>query len=102
MVRVDPGMAETRIPPSPPSSSRSQRVAAVRSLPARLVGRITTAEWIVGGLVAALMLVLVVLEPDILEVPVENYATGRFRADMTVHVENDGPITILIDSRRLL
>jgi D-aminoacyl-tRNA deacylase len=27
-------------------------------------------------------------------------ATGRFRADMRVHVENDGPITILIDSRR--
>jgi D-tyrosyl-tRNA(Tyr) deacylase len=26
--------------------------------------------------------------------------TGRFRADMTVHVENDGPVTILIDSRR--
>jgi D-tyrosyl-tRNA(Tyr) deacylase len=29
-------------------------------------------------------------------------ATGRFRADMTVHVENDGPVTILIDSRKLL
>jgi len=29
-------------------------------------------------------------------------STGRFRADMTVHVENDGPVTILIDSRRLL
>ena len=28
-------------------------------------------------------------------------ATGRFRADMTVHVENDGPVTILIDSRRV-
>lgn len=28
-------------------------------------------------------------------------ATGRFRADMTVHVENDGPVTILIDSRRI-
>ena len=27
-------------------------------------------------------------------------ATGRFRADMKVHVENDGPVTILIDSRR--
>jgi D-tyrosyl-tRNA(Tyr) deacylase len=31
-------------------------------------------------------------------VPVE---TGRFRADMTVHVENDGPVTILVDSRKL-
>jgi len=28
-------------------------------------------------------------------------ATGRFRADMTVYVENDGPVTILIDSKRL-
>jgi D-tyrosyl-tRNA(Tyr) deacylase len=27
-------------------------------------------------------------------------ATGRFRADMTVHVENDGPVTILVDSRK--
>jgi D-tyrosyl-tRNA(Tyr) deacylase len=26
--------------------------------------------------------------------------TGRFRADMTVHVENDGPVTILVDSRK--
>jgi D-aminoacyl-tRNA deacylase len=31
-------------------------------------------------------------------VPVE---TGRFRADMRVFVENDGPVTILVDSRRL-
>ena len=30
-------------------------------------------------------------------VPVE---TGRFRAEMTVHVENDGPVTILIDSQK--
>ncbi|MGK3959761.1 D-aminoacyl-tRNA deacylase [Sorangium sp. So ce118] len=27
-------------------------------------------------------------------------ATGRFRADMRVFVENDGPVTILIDSER--
>jgi D-aminoacyl-tRNA deacylase len=27
-------------------------------------------------------------------------ATGRFRADMTIDVENDGPVTILIDSKR--
>lgn len=26
--------------------------------------------------------------------------TGRFRADMAVFVENDGPVTILIDSRK--
>ena len=28
--------------------------------------------------------------------------TGRFRADMTVFVENDGPVTILVDSRRIV
>ncbi len=28
-------------------------------------------------------------------------ATGRFRADMMVFVENDGPVTILVDSRKL-
>lgn len=27
--------------------------------------------------------------------------TGRFRADMRVSVENDGPVTILVDSKRL-
>ncbi len=27
-------------------------------------------------------------------------ATGRFRADMLVSVENDGPVTILVDSRK--
>jgi len=29
-------------------------------------------------------------------------ATGRFRADMTVHVENDGPVTILVDSKKVV
>lgn len=28
-------------------------------------------------------------------------ATGRFRADMSVFVENDGPVTILVDSRKV-
>jgi D-aminoacyl-tRNA deacylase len=28
-------------------------------------------------------------------------ATGRFRADMRVVVENEGPVTILVDSRKL-
>jgi len=27
--------------------------------------------------------------------------TGRFRADMKVNLQNDGPVTILLDSRRL-
>jgi hypothetical protein len=71
-------MADTRIPPPPASSSRSERRAVQRLLPTRLVGRITTPDWIIGGLVGALMLVLVVLEPDILEAPVENSRTILF------------------------
>ena len=84
MVRVDPGMAEMHIPPRPPTSSRAQRAAAARSLPARLLGRITTPEWNIGGLVAALMLVLVVLEPDILEAPIENPRTILFTVGGTI------------------
>jgi hypothetical protein len=71
-------MAETRLPPTSPSGSEPERVRVVRSLPRRLVGRITTPEWIIGGLVAALMLVLVLMEPDILEAPVENWRTILF------------------------
>jgi len=32
------------------------------------------------------------------EVPV---ATGRFRADMAVELVNDGPVTLLLDSKKL-
>jgi hypothetical protein len=70
-------MADTRIP-TVPSGSRVERTAGVRSLAARLVGRITALEWIIGGLVAALMLVLVVIEPDILQSPAENSRTILF------------------------
>lgn len=30
----------------------------------------------------------------------QRVATGRFRADMRVTVDNDGPVTVLIDSKR--
>lgn len=30
---------------------------------------------------------------------VQNLATGRFGADMTVSLDNDGPVTMLLDSR---
>ena len=50
----------------------------------RLVGRITAPEWIVGGLVAVVLLVLVALEPDILEAPVENARTIGFTLGGTV------------------
>jgi Electron transfer DM13 len=77
-------MAETHIPRSGPSGSRLERPAVVRSLPARLVARITMPEWTIGVLVAALMLVLVVIEPDILEAPVENSRTILFTLGGTV------------------
>jgi hypothetical protein len=78
IVWIDPGMADTRLTSSPESRARAGPGTGVRSLSARLVRRITTAEWIVGGLVAALMLVLILLEPDILEAPVENSRTILF------------------------
>lgn len=33
--------------------------------------------------------------------PGTGIASGIFRADMTVKIENDGPVTLLLDSRRL-
>jgi Electron transfer DM13 len=77
-------MADTRIPPPSASSSRSERPAVQRVLLTRLVGRITRSEWIIGGLVGALMLVLVVLEPDILEAPLENSRTILFTVGGTI------------------
>ncbi|MGH9230204.1 MAG: DM13 domain-containing protein [Acidimicrobiales bacterium] len=56
----------------------------MRSLSTRLAGRITTPEWIITGAVAALMLVLVVLEPDILDAPVENARTILFTVGGTI------------------
>ncbi len=41
-------------------------------------------------------------ESFVLEVKkeVENVATGEFGADMMVSIENDGPVTILVDSKK--
>jgi Electron transfer DM13 len=83
-VSIDRGMADTRPTPTPPSGGLAEPSARVRPLPGRLVRRITTPEWIVGGLVAALMLVLVLLEPDILEAPVENSRTVLFTVGGTI------------------
>jgi len=52
--------------------------------PLRLIGRLTTAEWVVAGVVAVAMLVLVLLEPDILEAPIENSKTISFTAGGTI------------------
>jgi Electron transfer DM13 len=77
-------MAHTRLPPTPVPGSRSERPAGTGVAPTRLVGRLTTPEWVVGGLVGALMLVLVALEPDILEAPVENARTILFTVGGTI------------------
>ena len=83
-MRVDPGMAETRLPPTAASSSRSEQPAVQHRFATRLVGRLTTPEWIIAGLVGALMVALVVLEPEILEAPVENSQTVLFIVGGTI------------------
>ena len=50
----------------------------------RLLGRTTGLEIVVGALVAAVMLALVVIEPDILEAPFENERTVLFTVGGTV------------------
>lgn len=50
----------------------------------RLIGRISRLEIIVGAVIAAILLVLVVLEPDILEAPFENANTMLFTVGGTV------------------
>lgn len=54
------------------------------SLAARLVGRISKLEIAVGAAIAAVLLVLVILEPDILEAPFENANTMLFTVGGTV------------------
>ena len=48
------------------------------SLPSRLLGRTTRFEIVVGAVIAAVMLALVVIEPNILEAPFENEQTLLF------------------------
>ncbi|MEQ8719418.1 MAG: DM13 domain-containing protein [Acidimicrobiales bacterium] len=63
--------------PTPPATSRDD-AAATDSLVRRLIGRITRFEILVGAVIAAFMLLLVILEPDILEAPFENERTVLF------------------------
>jgi hypothetical protein len=49
-----------------------------RSPAARLIGRITRVEIVVGAVIAAMMLVLVLIEPGILEAPFQNRRTLLF------------------------
>ncbi|MDH3755269.1 MAG: DM13 domain-containing protein [Acidimicrobiia bacterium] len=73
-------MTETQIPPA----NDEDRESASESLPRTLIGRITRLEIIVGALIAAVMLLLVLLEPDILEAPFENERTLLFTVGGTV------------------
>ncbi len=65
-------MTETSTPPA------TDRDAASGSLVRDLIGRITRFEMIVGGVIAAVMLALIVIEPEILEAPFENWRTLVF------------------------
>ena len=69
--------------PTPPSTDGNPD-AARESLPKRLLGRITRLELVVGAVVAAVMLLLVMIEPDILEAPFENERTLLFTVGGTV------------------
>ena len=67
-------MSDTLTPPS----ADPQHSATPEPLWRRLVGRITRLEMLIGAAIAALLLVLVVIEPDILEAPFENSNTVLF------------------------
>ena len=66
---------------TPPATSRDDRPG---SLVRRLIGRISRLEIIVGAVIAAVMAVLVLIEPDILEAPFENERTLLFTLGGTV------------------
>ncbi len=62
---------------TPPATGRDGGFA-LGSLARRLIGRITRFEIIVGAVIAVVMLLLVVIEPEILEAPFENERTLLF------------------------
>ena len=65
-------MTQTSTPP------KTSRDSGSDSLVRDLIGRITRLEMIVGAAIAAVMLALVVIEPEILEAPFENARTVLF------------------------
>ena len=62
---------------TPPTTGRDGGPVP-QSLLRQLIGRITRLEIVVGGAIAALMALLVLIEPDILEAPFENAQTLVF------------------------
>lgn len=77
-------MTETQTPPSPTRPAPTPGSGAPTWDPRRLLGRLTNAEWIVAGTVAVVTVVLVLLEPDIVEAPVENSRSILFTVGGTV------------------
>jgi hypothetical protein len=63
---------------APPTPERSDAIAR------ELFGRITRLEFVVAAVIGAVMLVLVLLEPDILEAPFENEQTLLFTVGGTL------------------
>ena len=68
---------------TPPETNRDDGPGS-DSLVRRLIGRISRLEIIVGAVIAAVMAVLVLIEPDILEAPFENERTLLFTFGGTV------------------
>lgn len=67
-------MSDTFTPPS----TEPQHGAAPEPLWRRLLSRITRLEMVIGGVIAAVMALLVIIEPDIVEAPFENANTILF------------------------
>jgi hypothetical protein len=68
---------------TPPATGRDGS-SAPESPGRELIGRITRFEIIVGSVIAAVMLLLLILEPDILEAPFENERTLLFTVGGTL------------------
>lgn len=62
---------------TPPDTGRNGGTAP-DSIVRALIGRVTRLEIIVGAVMAAVLLVLVLIEPEILEAPFENGQTLLF------------------------
>ena len=70
---------------TPPSTQHDNDTSAASSTSLRtILGRISRLEIAVGAAIAVLMLVLVIIEPNILEAPFENARTLLFTAGGTV------------------
>lgn len=77
-------MTDTQTPPSQTDAVPTDDDGASSWDPSRLIGRVTTAEWVIAGIVAVVMLALTLFEPDILEAPIENTNTIVFTVGGTV------------------